>query len=102
MTCNSWRSLIWERRRGAVDVATFSEFSSAIHANVFVGALWSVAGKPVVDPINRWGLCCESLSEYPATVMVGEENITSFAVQANEVVVSSGVAALLDHEAKID
>jgi hypothetical protein len=41
---------------GLVDVTAFSEFSAAIHTNVLVEALGSVAGEPAVDPVDWWSL----------------------------------------------
>jgi hypothetical protein len=34
--------------------------------------------------------------------MVGEKDVAGFAVEANKIVVSFGVAALLDHESEVD
>jgi hypothetical protein len=85
-----------------VNVATFTEFSAVIHANIFVGTLGSVAGEPAVDPVDRWGLCRKGSSEYQSTEMVGEEDVAGFAIETDKIVMSVGVAALLGHETKID
>ena len=61
-----------------------------------------LACKPAVDPVDRWGLCCESAAEDSATEMVGEKNIACLAVEADKVVMAGGVATLLDHETKVD
>ncbi len=34
--------------------------------------------------------------------MVGEEDVAGFAIKAHKIIVSVGIAALLDHEAEID
>ena len=61
-----------------------------------------LACKPAVDPVDRWGLCCESAAEDSATEVVGEKNVACLAVEADKVVMSGGVTALLDHEPKVD
>jgi hypothetical protein len=85
-----------------VDVPTLAEFATSIHAHVFVGALRRIARQPTVDPIDWWRFCCESSSKNSATEMVGEKDVAGFAVEANKIVVSFGVAALLNHESEVD
>jgi len=86
----------------AVDVAAFPKLPASIHADIFVGALWRVAGEPAVDPINRRGFRGEGATEDPTTKVVGQQNIARFAIEADESVVSSRVPTLLDHESKVD
>jgi hypothetical protein len=85
-----------------MDVPAFAKFASSVHAHVLVGALRRVARQPAVDPIDWWRFRCESSSENPATEMVGEKDVACFAVEANEVVVSFGIAALFNHEPKVN
>ncbi len=109
----AWSVLVQEIRAGelhgvskvcerSMDVPALAEFASAVHAHVLVGALRRVACQPAVDPIDWWRFRCESLSENPATEMVSEKDVAGFAVEANEVVVSIGIAALLNHEPEVD
>ena len=63
---------VTEIYKGAVDVSAFTEFASAIHANIFVGTLRSIAGKPTIDPVNGWGLCREGSSKDSAAEVVGQ------------------------------
>jgi hypothetical protein len=86
----------------SMDVPTFAEFASSVHAHVFVGALRRIARQPAVDPIDWWRLRCKSSSDDPATEMVGEKDVAGFAVETDKVVVSFGVAALLNHEPEVD
>lgn len=86
----------------AVDVAAFPKLPASIHADIFVGALWRVAGEPAVDPIDRRGFRGEGATEDPTTKVVGQQNIARFAVEADESVVSCRISALLDHESKVD
>jgi hypothetical protein len=85
-----------------VNISALPEFSSAVHANILVGVLWGVTGKPTVDPVDRWGLGCEGAAEDSATEMVGEEDIAGFAVETDKIVVSGRIATLLDHETEVD
>jgi hypothetical protein len=63
-----------------MDVAAFSEFTTSIHANVLIRAIWGIAGKPAVDPIDGRSLCRKSTAKDPATEVVGQQNIAGFAV----------------------
>jgi hypothetical protein len=85
-----------------VNISALPEFSSAVHANILVGALWGVTGKPAVDPVDRWSLGCEAAAKDPATEMVGEKDIAGFAVETDKIVVSGRIATLLDHETEVD
>jgi hypothetical protein len=85
-----------------MDISALPDFSSTVHANVRVGALWGVTGKPAVDPVDRSGLGCEGAAEDSATEMVGEEDVACFAVETDKIVVSGRIATLLNHETEVD
>ncbi len=85
-----------------MNISALPELSSAVHANILVGALWGVTGKPAVDPVDRWGLGCEGAAEDSPTEMVGEEDIACLAVEADKIVVSGRIATLLKHEIEVD
>ena len=85
-----------------MDVPALAEFASVVHAHVLVSALRRVARQPAVDPIDWWRFRDKSSSKNPATEMVGEKDVAGFAVEANEVVVPCGMAALLNHEPEVD
>jgi hypothetical protein len=85
-----------------MNISALPEFSSAVHANILVGVLWGVTGKPTVDPVDRWGLGCEGAAEDSATEMVGEEDVACFAVEADKIVVSGRIATLLNHETEVN
>jgi hypothetical protein len=72
-------------KQGAINVATFSRFSSSNYANILVGALWSAAGELIADSNDTWGLCCERLFDFPAAVMPGEQDITGLAIEAYQI-----------------
>ncbi len=55
-----------------VDIAAFSKLAASIHADILVGALWIVAGKPAVDPIDRRGFRRESATKNSATEVVSQ------------------------------
>jgi hypothetical protein len=76
-------------RKRTMDVATLSELTTSIHADILVGALWRVAGEPAVDPVDGRCLRCEGAAKNPATVVIGQENIARFAIEADESVVSN-------------
>jgi hypothetical protein len=55
----------------AMNLATLSEFTATIHANISVRTIWGVIRQPIVDPVNRRCLGCKSLAIQVATEVVG-------------------------------
>jgi hypothetical protein len=56
----------------SVDLVTFSEFASAIHADVSVRTRWGIVGQPLIEPINWGGLCRERLPIEASTEVISE------------------------------
>jgi hypothetical protein len=65
---------------------TFTEFTTTIHAYIFVGAIGGIVSKPTVKPIDRRGFGSERASENTATVVVSDEDVACFAVEAHEII----------------
>jgi hypothetical protein len=85
-----------------MDVATLSELTASIHADILVGTLWRVAGEPAVDPIDWRCFRCKGATKDSTTEVISQKDIARFAVEADERVVPSGIATLLDHKTKIN
>jgi hypothetical protein len=94
--------LITEISESGADFVALAEFTATIHTNIFVGAGGRIVGEPLVEPVHRGGLGSEGTTKDATTEVVSDENVTGFAIEADQVVESSGSFAPLDHESEID
>ena len=85
-----------------MDVAALSELTTSIHADILVGTLWGVAGEPAVDPIDGRCFRCKGATKDSTTEVISQKDIASLSVEADERVVPSGIATLLDHKTEIN
>jgi hypothetical protein len=85
-----------------MDVTALSELTTSIHADILVGTLWGVACEPTVDPIDGRCFRCEGATKDSATEVIGKKDVASLAVEADECVMSSRVATLLDHKTEVN
>jgi hypothetical protein len=85
-----------------MDVAALSKLTTSIHADILVGTLWGVAGEPAVDPIDGRCFRCEGATKDTTTEVISQKDIASLSVEADERVVPSGIATLLDHKTEIN
>jgi hypothetical protein len=72
----------------AVDIATLSKLSSAIHANVSIGASRRVVCEPIVDPIHGGSFGSKRPSIKSSTEMISNQNVTCLTVDADEIAVT--------------
>ena len=95
--------LISKIGESVANLVTFTEFTTTIHAYIFVGASsGGIVSEPTVKPIDRRSFGSERASENTATVVISDEDVTCLTIEANEIIETFGVAAPLDHERKID
>ena len=83
-------------------VSTPSELATTIHANIFVGAIGSVVGQPIVEPLHGRSFGGKSTTVEATAEIVCDESITGLAVDTDQTVLTLGIAAPLHHEAEID
>jgi hypothetical protein len=81
---------------------TFAEFAATIHTHIFPGTVRGIVSKPTVKPIDWRGFGSKRASEDTATVVISDEGVTGFAVEAHEIIETLGVAAALNHECKVN
>jgi hypothetical protein len=84
------------------NVMTSAEFTTAIHACIFVGTGRGIISEPTIEPIDRGSLGSKCATENASTVVVGDEDVTGFTVEAHEVVETFRIVALLNHKREID
>jgi hypothetical protein len=84
------------------DLAAAPTFPTTVHPDIFPGAGGCIIGEPLIQPIHRRGFDGERATDQSTTEMVGDQNVTCFAVMADQAVETLGVGALLHHESEID
>jgi hypothetical protein len=56
----------------------------------------------LVEPINRRGFSGKGAAEDATTEVVGDQNVTSFSVETNQIIKTLRAFTLLDHESEIN
>jgi hypothetical protein len=94
--------LVAKIRKSVANFVAFAEFTTTIHTDILLEAIGGIVSKPAVKPIDRGCFSGERASEDTATVVVSDEDVACFAVEAHEIIKTFGITATLDHESEID
>jgi hypothetical protein len=86
------------------NVRTTTKLATKIEAHVFVRNIRgkAVLGKPMVEEIDGRGFGAETFAVQRAAVVIDDETVASFAIEALEVMKMSRVGRALDKKTKID
>jgi hypothetical protein len=85
------------------NLVTLAEFTTTIHAYIFLGTNRGIVSKPTVKPIDRRSFGSKCASENTATVVVSDEDVTGFrTIEAHKIIETFWVTAPLNHKCKIN
>jgi hypothetical protein len=86
------------------NIRTTTKLVTKIEAHVFVRNIRrkAVLGKPMVEEIDGRGFGAETFAVQRAAVVIDDETVASFAIEALEVMKMSRVCRALDKKTKID
>jgi hypothetical protein len=84
------------------DFGAVAKFASLVHDNVLVGDVGSIASEPAIEPFDGRFLGATSGALDLATVVVGDSDVASFAVESGVLFETLGILRSLNDEAEID
>jgi hypothetical protein len=97
-----WFNSVTKIFEGFQDVTALSEFTAAVHPNVFIGTNCRIVRQPIIDPFHRRGLGGKCATIQSTTEMIGDQCVACFTIHADEVVSADFVVTSLHHEPKIN
>ena len=84
------------------DLGAVAKFAALVHDDVLVGDVRRIASKPAIEPFDGGLFGTTSCTLDLATVVVGDGDITSFAIEAGVPFETLGVLRGLDNETEIN